>query len=328
MHNLQSPPRMGAPSEQQERVPVGVIGMGRWGRQLIRVFADVARVVVCANRGDPASVGWLRESLPGTRHTTNSEAVLCDPEIQAVVIATPIATHAPLAISALRSKKHVFVEKPLATSVKDCDLAIMAAHHARRQLFVGHTFLYDSGLENLRMLTRMDPLRELNLVWHKLGTFNEPLVWNLLTHEIAIALHLMGGSPSEVRIDEALPIPGSLNRLRVMLTFPGDRRGSIEIDRTRESRVKTVTAKTTSGSQYRWSEGLLRKADGHATWRTVHQPSEEPLVREVQAFVTSIVTGMRPISDGHFSRLVTSVVADVEGRTMSPDDHNSVGLRA
>ncbi|MBA3429990.1 MAG: Gfo/Idh/MocA family oxidoreductase [Chloroflexi bacterium] len=308
-----APVARGTTIEQRAVTRVGVIGMGRWGRELIRVFARAAEVVVCSNRGDSASIRWLAEAHPGTRHTTDVEAVFANPEIQAVVIATPIATHPELAVAALQSGKHVFVEKPLATSVEGCDSVIDAADRARRQLFVGHTFLYDAGLEHLHDRTRTDPINEMELVWHKFGTFEEPLVWNLLTHEVAITLWLVG-SPSGAHIEEARPSQTSLDRLRVTLTFPGDRRISIEIDRTDKSREKTVMATTASGARYRWSQGVLDRLGADTAWRTVHVASTEALAREAQAFLASIVTGKRPLSDGSFGRLVTCVVAEVERR--------------
>lgn len=293
---------------------IGVIGMGRWGRQLIRVFAREADVVVCANRGDSASIRWLAETLPQTRHTTNVEAVLCDAEIEAVVIATPITTHAQLATAALEGGKHVFVEKPLGTSIEDCDSAITAAKRAQRELFVGYTFLYDASLEQLHERTRMDPVEDMKLIWRKLGTFEEPLLWNLLSHDVAIALWLMGALPSSISVDEAQPWKTSLDTLRVTLEFSGERRSSIEIDRTRTHGEKTVEATTVSGARYRWSEGILALLDADTAWRTAHEATTDALTREVRAFLAGIVAGKPPVSDATFGRLVTSVVAEVEHR--------------
>jgi predicted dehydrogenase len=304
------------PEDHRSDLGIAVIGMGRWGRRIIRVFAEHANVVICCNRGDPAAKQWLRDVHPSIEHTTEVGVVLGHPGVEAVVIATPIASHADLAVAALSAGKHVFVEKPLATSVRECDRAIEAAERADRRLFVGHTFLYDAALQALRQRTAIDPVRDAQLVWHKVGTFEEPLVWNLLPHEVAIAVWLMGGVPSGVEIQEARASVTVLDRLRATLAFPGGRRSAIEIDRTREARRKTVSLTTASGTRYRWSDGSLRTLAGSMSQR-LHETREEPLAREARAFLASVAGAESPESDGSFARLVTSIIEEVERQTVT-----------
>ena len=291
-------------------VRVGVIGIGRWGRRLIDAFARAATVTTCANRGDEAAVQWLATHHPTVHHTTDTETLLSDPAIDVVVIATPIETHEGLAIRALESGKHVFVEKPLATAEGACDRVIAAASRSGRRLGVGYVFLYDDALAELRSRTRDDPITRLQLVWHKFGTFEEPLVWNLLTHEVAIALWLCGNRPDKLRVEEASGHRTELDRLHATLSFAGGQRVSIEVDRTMPATRKTVEAESASGLHYRWSDGVLRVRSNERSWQVAHSASRKPLDAEVRAFLDAVSTGSELRSDGPFARLVTAVVSE------------------
>src|SRR5579864_7400886 len=102
-------------------VRVGVIGYGYWGPNLVRNLAETrgAQVVACSDL-DPARLERVRDRYPSIRTTTDYRRLIDDPEIDAIVIATPISTHYPLVREALEAGKHVLVEKPLAESADQC----------------------------------------------------------------------------------------------------------------------------------------------------------------------------------------------------------------
>ena len=118
-------------------VRVGVLGAGRWGRNLVNNFHALGTLAAV---GDPSPE--IRETLaaayPGVALSGSPEALLGDPAIDAVAIATPAATHADLAIQALRAGKHVFVEKPFTLNVTDAERLVKEAEAADRILMVGH----------------------------------------------------------------------------------------------------------------------------------------------------------------------------------------------
>jgi len=124
------------------RTKVALVGVGRWGKNLLRVFAERCQVTVCCNKDDPAVHEWLKEEYPSTRGTFDYGEILGDASIGAVIIATPIDTHAMLTRQALEAGKHVFVEKPLATSVEDTRFLVECATKKGLILFVGYLFLY------------------------------------------------------------------------------------------------------------------------------------------------------------------------------------------
>ena len=290
---------------------IAVVGMGVWGRQLIRVFDAVSDVVLACNRRDPAARDWLRGAYPRIRSGSSVDEALEDPSIDAVVIATPVDTHADLSRLALRAGKHVFVEKPLATTGSKAWGVVDAAARAGRTLFVGHTFLYDAAYERLHDIVSLDPVERVELSWLKYGTFGEPLAWNLLPHEVGLAIWLTGATP-RLRIVERRSGETPTDRLVVDLDFgPGGPTGSIEIDRLHGDKVKTGRVRTRSGREYLWRDGNLDELHPDRPPERLVSHGEETLAREARAFLAAISTGRAARSDGRFGAAVVEVVQEV-----------------
>jgi predicted dehydrogenase len=297
---------------------VAVIGTGRWGRRLIRVLGDLGVLVVACNRGSVDGQAWVRSAYPSVRVSSSAADAIDDPSIDCVVIATSIPSHASLAVAALAAGKHVFVEKPLAMTSADAWGVVEAADLADRRLFVGHTFLYDAGFEQLHGLLAHDPARHASFVWLKYGTFDEPLIWNLLPHEVGLAMWLIG-QPESIEIVEHAAGPTELDRLRLRIGFADpDQSSLIEIDRISASRTKTAQVSTRSGAAYLWRDGELAEGPDRGD-RAPSAVAEESLVREMRAFLASVATGDAPRSDGRFGARVVEVVERI-GRLLPPVD--------
>jgi predicted dehydrogenase len=290
---------------------IAVIGIGTWGRQLIRVFDGLGDVVVACSRGGEAGHEWLRTTYPEIRAGSSAADALDDQSVEAIVIATSIPSHAPLAVTALERGKHVFVEKPLATSAVEAEKVVAAARAANRTLFVGHTFLFDAGFEALRDITAADPVEHIELSWLKYGTFREPLVWNLLPHEVALATWLVGRPPA-LSVVERASGQTALDRLVLDLDFgPGGPTGSIEIDRLHDHKVKTARVRLRSGAELRWQDGNLARIVGGRVEERLIDHSEEALVREARAFLEAVAGGRHGRSDGPFGTEVVRVIEPI-----------------
>jgi UDP-2-acetamido-3-amino-2,3-dideoxy-glucuronate N-acetyltransferase len=290
---------------------VAVIGTGNWGRRLIRVLADLGVLAMACNRGDPEGQAWVRASYPGIPISGSADGALSDAAIDCVAIATPIASHAALAIAALEAGKHVFVEKPLAMSMTDALRVIQAADRADRTLSVGHVFLFDPGIERLQALVADDPIEWAAFSWAKLGTFGEPLIWNLLPHEMSLAVALLG-RPETIDVLDRASGQTELDRLRLGLNFtPPERACIIEIDRQSSTRKKTARVRTRAGVAYRWQDGDLsvQRVDGELVPLAI--TVEEPLVREMRAFIVSAQTGEPGRSDGRFGAQIVELIERV-----------------
>jgi predicted dehydrogenase len=190
--------------EMRPRVRIGVVGLGYWGPNLVRNLHEVESAemaIVCDVR--PAALAAIKRRYPGLRTTTRYQDVLEDPSIDAVAIATPVTTHAALASAALDAGKHVFVEKPLASSAADAAELVDLANAHERVLMPGHTFLYSPPVNAVRERIKARELGHIyfiSMMRVNLG-LHQPdvsVVWDLGPHDFSILRFWLGESPVRV----------------------------------------------------------------------------------------------------------------------------------
>jgi len=183
---------------------VGVIGYGYWGPNLARNLADTDGLRLAAiadGRAERRAVAAKRH--PDAAVVCSAVEVLDSPAIDAVVIATPLATHVELATAAIERGKHVLVEKPLAPSRREAEtLADLAAARGVR-LMVDHTFVYTGAVRRIRALVDSGELGELlylDSVRINLGLFQQDsnVIWDLAAHDLAIMDYLVDERPIAV----------------------------------------------------------------------------------------------------------------------------------
>ena len=134
-------------------ITVAIIGLGDWGPNLVRNFArltDVTLYAVCDMREEVLSS--IGRQYPAARLTTDYTELLNDPNVDAVVVATPVASHHTLVKEFLKAGKHVLVEKPLATTSVQCRELVDLADQRSKVLMVGHVFLYNAAVSKLRSI--------------------------------------------------------------------------------------------------------------------------------------------------------------------------------
>ncbi len=181
-----------------------VIGLGYWGPNLVRNLAASPRTRaawICDR--SPGRLDAVGAHFPAAARAEDPAAVLADPEVDAVVIATPVATHHALARAALLAGKHVLVEKPLAATAEQAEELRELAERRGLVLLVDHVFLYSPAVRKLAQLVAAGDLGEplfidsvrinLGLVQHDVD-----VVWDLAPHDLAIIDHLVGRVPDSV----------------------------------------------------------------------------------------------------------------------------------
>jgi len=173
-------------------ITLAQIGCGYWGPNLLRSFSAVSgcHVKYLAD-SNPERRAFVGKEFPSTQAVAEVEVVLADPEVRGVVIATPAATHFALAREALRAGKHVFVEKPLATSVAEVDQLGALAKERGLIAMVGHTFLYNSAVRYVKDLLDRGELGEVRYIYSQrlnLGRIRSDIdaLWNFAPHDISI----------------------------------------------------------------------------------------------------------------------------------------------
>jgi predicted dehydrogenase len=173
---------------------LAVVGYGYWGPNIVRNVMDSADLRLSGLcELNPERAARFSDRYPGVRTWSHFEEVLEDPEVDAVSIATPPATHYPLARQALEAGKHVLVEKPLATSVADAEALVELAGRHGLVLMPGHTFLYSPAVNKVRDLIESGELGEIYFITSSrmnLGIYQaDGVVSDLAPHDLSILLY-------------------------------------------------------------------------------------------------------------------------------------------
>jgi predicted dehydrogenase len=231
-----------------EPVRTAVVGLGYWGPNLVRnlhELPDAELVSVCDLREEALTKIALR--YPALRTTTRVDDVLEDESIEAVLIATPVSTHFPLASAALRCGKHVFVEKPLAVSSCEVLELISIADEAGRVLMPGHTFLYSPPVNTIRDLISGGELGEIyfistsrvNLGLHQSDV---SVAWDLGPHDFSILRYWLDHVPTHVSaISRGCVIPDVPDVAFINLEFGSRAIAHVELSWLAPSKLRRTT---------------------------------------------------------------------------------------
>ncbi len=186
-------------------INIAQIGVGYWGPNLLRnlVANDDCCVRAVADLSEERRQ-FVKSNYPSVIVTDKVESVLDDPNVSAVVIATPVASHFELAMKALDAGKHVLVEKPMARSVKEVDEIGDIAKQKSLIAMVGHTFLYNAAVRYVKQLIDSGDLGDIRYIYSQrinLGRIRSDVdaLWNLAPHDISIIQHWLG-DPEPVSI--------------------------------------------------------------------------------------------------------------------------------
>lgn len=315
---------------------VGVVGCGYWGSKHVRTLLSLEAVsgvcVIDPSDERRSAITRVYPRVEGFR--TLDEAI---GELDAVVIATPPTTHAPLALQAISHGVHVLVEKPLAPSVEDAQTMIDAAERAGVTLMVGHTFEYHSAVWELRSMVQRGDLGDLyylDTARLNLGLYQRDVnvVFDLAPHDISILNYVLGSSPSMVEcwgarnahphLEDVAQMrlyyedPGVFANVHVSwlspkkireVTIVGSNKMVVFDDLKAEQRVKVhdkgVTAMTDAADL-----SAVPMSYRHGDIVSPYLEMNEPLRVEDEHFLNCVQTGLRPLSDGESGLEVVRVL--------------------
>jgi predicted dehydrogenase len=317
-------------------VRVGLIGYGYWGPNLLRNYMDLPSADVawvCDSRADRLEKAATR--YPSVKTTTDVRTVLDDPDVDAVLIATPISTHHALTMQALAAGKHVFVEKPMATSVAECDEMCEAAEARELTLMVGHTFVYSPPVRAVKEILDSGELAEVRFITCSrvnLGLHSKEVsvVWDLAPHDLSILSYWLGETPLSVQamgrncILPGIPDVAFLNiryssgvvaELEVSWLSPVKLRRTVIVgskkmlmydDTESVEKVKIYDQGVDYKDPETFGEFQLSYRTGGSYSPRVE--STEPLFIEATHFVECVTNGTRPLTDGVAGRLVVAAL--------------------
>ena len=196
-------------------IRVAVIGAGYWGPNLIRNLVscpETKLVAVCDK--DRQRLEKVLAPYPGVEGVECVDALLARPDIDAVAIATPVHTHGPLAIEALRAGKHVLMEKPMAASVREAEEMVRAAKAAGRVLMVDHTFIYSGPVRKMKEILDSGDLGDLYYV------DSVRINLGLIQHDVNVVWDLAPHDPVDHGFSHRAPAPQPLSLRRLPCRQP------------------------------------------------------------------------------------------------------------
>ncbi|MDP9418713.1 MAG: Gfo/Idh/MocA family oxidoreductase [Actinomycetota bacterium] len=321
---------------------VAVVGLGYWGPNLLRNLVTLRgpECVVVVERS-LERIAAVATQYPSITCSTSLDQVLDDEDVGAVVLATPVATHAELALAALDAGRHVLVEKPLAASVTDAVAVVERAEKHQRVLMVGHTFLFSPRVELMAQYLAEGRLgrvqyatsSRLNLGLHQRDV---GVIWDLASHDFSILFHLLGEFPVSVQTaGRGMVRRDNLDVAFITLTFPSGILASVDVSWLAPRKVRnTVVVGNRQMMVYDDldNEGPIKIYDKgvvipdpenfgehqltyrHGDILAPFVPPREPLAQELAHFLDCIGgEAPRPCrSDGHFGLRVVEALEAAE----------------
>lgn len=313
---------------------VAVIGVGYWGRNIARNLAELGSLA-CVVDIDPVCAH--AEAERNGVQPCSYDAVLSNPAIDAVVIATPLDTHFELAIAALRAGKHVMVEKTFTSSFSQAYELVETAKRENRVLMVGHLLHYHPAYLRARDMMRSGKWGELRYVYSNrlaFGLFRgrEDAIWGLAAHDASMLLDL---TQSEIKALDAsgasIDFSNEIEFAHLHLQFENGVRGHIFTSRLhpfKEHRLVIVMddgalifedsasdpARKLMFYNRRLPESNRQTLSALENGVPVEFVAGEPLKAECQHFLDCVATGKKPRTDGAEALRVMRLISSASDR--------------
>ncbi len=319
-------------------IRLGIVGYGYWGPNLARAAAeaDTAQVEAIADFSQPARDRASRRH-PSARLFDDWRKMVADPNIDAVMVATPVVTHFDIAMAALRAGKHVLVEKPMAETSAKAAYLIEEAAKRNLVLMVDHTFVYTGAVRAIRDLVASGGLGDVyyyDSIRVNLGLFQRDVnvIWDLAVHDFAILDYVLDARPVAVSASAASFVAdspenmahlsvyfdnGTMAHLNVNWLAPvkvrqtligGSRRMVIYDDMQTSEKIKIYDRGIALVDDPNLArERMISYRTGDMSAPAIS--AKEALLTEIEHFVDCIQTGARPITDGASGLRVIEMLA-------------------
>lgn len=326
-----------------KKYKIGVVGCGYWGPNLVRNLTQNLNIseVMCCDLNEER-LKQMKQLFHNTSITTDYKQLL-DSDIDAVIIATPVATHYKLAKEFLGHGKHVLVEKPITNNSREALELANIAEKAGLVLMVDHTFEYTVSVRKIREILEKNELGKIfniSITRINLGLFQKDInvIWDLAPHDVSILRFVLKKEPISVRaFAECHVMPNNADTAYILLKFPDNIVAHIHVSWLSPRKIREMTIigsekmlvyddvsqnekirlydKSVSIENYRMPSKRYYESFGdfQLLYRSgdIHIPKldeTEPLKEVCGQFIDCIKTGRKPTSDGHSGYMVTKVL--------------------
>ena len=323
-----------------EQTKVGVIGYGYWGPNLARNFYEIptSELVAVADQ-KKGQLDRAQAKYPNITLTKDYREIF-GLGLDAVVVSTPPKTHYPIAKECLLNNLHVLVEKPLTLNSRDAEELIHLAEEKSLTLMVGHTFEYNSAVQQMKHYIKNDGLGDLYYIDTarlNLGLFQRDtnVIWDLATHDISILLYLLEQNPISVSAQGMACVSnGTLDVVYLNLIFPNNLMAYVHVswlDPCKVRRVTVVGSKKMAVYNDLESEGKIKLydkgvdppayTDSFGEFQYSYRSGDitipnfrfvEPLRTECQHFLDCIENRTEPVSSGRSGFRVIKILEAAE----------------
>src|SRR5580704_318667 len=319
------------------QIKVGVVGCGYWGPNLVRNFRslpDCRLKMMCDT--SQQRLTHLKSLYPEVEAETDYNHMLNGVGLDAVVIATAVRSHYPLAKASLLAGKHTFIEKPMASSSHECEELIEIARKKGLVLMIGHTFLYSPAVRRIKEIVDSGDIGEIRYINARrlnLGLFQKDInvTWDLAPHDIAIVLSIIGEQPVTVNCQGSAHITPGIEDLTTMclsfqkqrtaiiqsswldprkvreMTIVGSKRMIVYDDVAPQEKIKIYDVRVERPPHYD-TFAEFQYAYHYGDVYCPHIKQDEPLKVECQHFVDSIKHGTVPLTSGEKGLEVVQVL--------------------
>lgn len=315
---------------------IALVGLGYWGPKLLRNLVALAGpdAVVAVDFSVPR-VAAAQAQFPSVRFELDLERAIARGDIEGVVIATPVATHAKVAHIALDHGCHILVEKPLAGTVRDAEEILEHASAVDRQVMVGHTFLFSPRVGRIEEFLRNGEIGEVHYVTSSrlnLGLYRNDVnvIWDLAAHDFSILFHLLDEFPEVVQTSARSSVrPDVPETAFVNLAFGSGAIASVAVSWRAPRKVRSMVIvgdyrmiaydDTNNDEPVKiFDKGIVVPdsadfADNQLTYRygdtlAPHIAASEPLTLQLAEFLDVVRTGRPGRSDGEFGLRVVEAL--------------------
>lgn len=266
---------------------LAIVGLGKWGKNLIREFSKISNVVVCTSNGKKENIQWLKKNYPEIHYSKNLDELLQNESVDAAVIASPIKTHYELSQNFLKVNKHIFIEKTISEDSKNGKKLIELAKKRNLMIFVGHIFLHHPIFKKLQQINNRESIKYLKLNWSKLGSFNEDILLDLVSHFLSIIIELLG-TPKSIKLLNSKGIITSCDIISFEFGFTTNKKCIIDINRVSNFKKRSITI-LTKQNIFEWEDDQLYKFNKRKhLFELISKPKQTPLEIECKTFIGNL----------------------------------------